>query len=75
MIALDGKADGLYFYRKIIEQCPAYMTRGARLFFEIGYDQGEAVKELMIQRGFIEVEVIQDYAKQDRVVTGCWNMV
>ena len=75
IIALDGKADGLYFYRKIIEQCPAYMTRGARLFFEIGYDQGEAVKELMIQRGFIEVEVIQDYAKQDRVVTGCWNMV
>ena len=74
MIALDGKADGLYFYRKIIEQCPAYMTRGARLFFEIGYDQGEAVKELMIQRGFIEVEVIQDYAKLDRVVTGCWNM-
>ena len=74
MIALDGKADGLYFYRKIIEQCPTYMTRGARLFFEIGYDQGEAVKELMIQRGFIEVEVIQDYAKLDRVVTGCWNM-
>ena len=74
MIALDGKADGLYFYRKIIEQCPAYMTRGARLFFEIGYDQGEAVKELMIQRGFTEVEVIQDYAKLNRVVTGCWNM-
>ena len=74
MIALDGKADGLYFYRKIIEQCPTYMTRGARLFFEIGYNQGDAVKELMIQRGFTEVEVIQDYAKLDRVVTGCWNM-
>ena len=74
MIALDGKADGLYFYRRIIEQCPAYMTRGARLFFEIGYDQGEAVKELMLQRGFTEVEVIQDYAKLNRVVTGCWNM-
>ena len=71
MLALDGKADGLFFYREIIKQCPAYMTRGARLFFEIGYDQGEAVKALMEKQGFTEVEVIKDYAGLDRVVVGC----
>lgn len=73
MLALDGKEDGLYFYRKIVEKSPDYMTRGARLFFEIGYNQGEAVKALMIGRGFKEVEVVKDYAGLDRVVTGLWN--
>ena len=75
MLALDGREDGLYFYRRIVEQCTSYMTRGARLFFEIGYDQGEAVKDMMIHKGFCEVEIIKDYAGLDRVVTGCWNNI
>lgn len=75
MLALDGREDGLYFYRGIVEQCTSYMTRGARLFFEIGYDQGEAVKNMMIHKGFCEVEIIKDYAGLDRVVTGCWNSI
>lgn len=75
MPALDGREDGLYFYRRIVEQCTSYMTRGARLFFEIGYDQGEAVKDMMIHKGFCEVEIIKDYAGLDRVVTGCWNSI
>ena len=75
MLALDGREDGLYFYRRIAEQCTSYMTRGARLFFEIGYDQGEAVKDMMIHKGFCEVEIIKDYAGFDRVVTGCWNNI
>lgn len=75
MLALDGREDGLYFYRRIVEQCTSYMTRGARLFFEIGYDQGEAVKDMMIHKGFCEVEIIKDYAGLDRVVAGCWNSI
>ena len=75
MLALDGREDGLYFYRRIVEQCTSYMTRGARLFFEIGYDQGEDVKDMMIHKGFCEVEIIKDYAGLDRVVTGCWNSI
>lgn len=75
MLALDGREDGLYFYRRIVEQCTSYMTKGARLFFEIGYDQGEAVKDMMIHKGFCEVEIIKDYAGLDRVVTGCWNSI
>ena len=75
MLALDGREDGLYFYRRIVEQCTSYMTRGARLFFEIGYDQGETVKDMMIHKGLREVEIIKDYAGLDRVVTGCWNNI
>lgn len=40
------------------------------LFFEIGYDQGEAVSQLMEQSGFLEVRVIKDYGGLDRVVYG-----
>ena len=42
------------------------------LFFEIGYDQGEAVSGLMKEKGFKEVCVIKDYAGLDRVVFGTW---
>ncbi|MGN0167674.1 MAG: peptide chain release factor N(5)-glutamine methyltransferase, partial [Acetatifactor sp.] len=68
--ALDGSADGLLFYRRIIEDSVKYLKRGGMLFFEIGYDQGEAVKKLMEQAGYLEVHVIRDYAGLDRVVAG-----
>ena len=70
--ALDGREAGLYFYREILKQAGAYLARGGELFFEIGHDQGQAVKELMETSGFREVEVIQDYAGLDRVVCGTW---
>lgn len=70
--ALDGGTDGLDFYRRIIAQSPSYLCGGGMLFFEIGYNQGEAVKQLMIQTGFKEVLVRQDYAGLDRVVFGTW---
>lgn len=73
LMALDGKKDGLSFYREILKQAGNYLTRGGGLFFEIGYDQGQAVQELMSAAGFTEVEVIQDFAGLDRVVCGIWN--
>lgn len=72
-IALDGKEDGLYFYRKIAEKSPEYLTDGGKLFFEIGYDQGEDVKKLMEQAGFTGVTVKKDLAGLDRVVFGKYN--
>ena len=70
--ALDGGEDGLVFYRKILEGCPEHLVRGGSLYFEIGYDQGEAVKELMEKHGFSEVRVTKDFAGLDRVVSGLW---
>ena len=69
-LALDGSEDGLLFYRRIIEGSRAHLKGGGMLFFEIGYDQGAAVRELMEQAGFLEVQVTKDYAGLDRVVSG-----
>lgn len=68
--ALDGKEDGLYFYREIIASCKEYLKPEGRIFFEIGYDQGEAVRTMLLDAGFKEVRVIKDLAHNDRVVTG-----
>lgn len=68
--ALDGGEDGLYFYRKIITEAPRFMRKGAYLFFEIGCAQAQKVKMLMQEAGFVQVEVLKDYAGLDRVVFG-----
>lgn len=68
--ALDGKEDGLYFYREIIASCKEYLKPEGRILFEIGYDQGEAVRAMLLDAGFKEVCVIKDLARNDRVVTG-----
>lgn len=69
-MALDGSADGLLFYRKITEQAGAYLKEGGKICFEIGYDQGSQVQELMENHGFTDVQVLKDLAGLDRVVTG-----
>lgn len=72
-IALDGKEDGLYFYRKIVEESGRYLKAGGKLYFEIGHDQGVDVKKLMEQAGFTGVTVKKDLAGLDRVVFGSYN--
>ena len=71
-MALDGTEDGLYFYRRIIEEAGKHLVSSGMLFFEIGYDQGQAVSELMRAQGYREVQVVQDYAGLDRVVFGTY---
>lgn len=68
--ALDGKEDGLYFYRKIIAECKKYLTANGQILLEIGHDQGEAVADLLLNAGFENVKVIKDLAGNDRVVRG-----
>ena len=68
MRALDGMEDGLFFYRKIVSEAPKYLKEHGQLFLEIGHDQGEAVKRLLLEQGFVQTEVIKDYAGLDRVV-------
>ena len=68
--ALDGKEDGLFFYRRIIEQAGEYLNPEGHLLFEISLDQGEDVSKMIDQAGFKDVRVIKDLAGNDRVVTG-----
>ena len=72
-LALDGEADGLSFYRKIIEQAPEYLNPDGRIYFEIGAEQGEDLTQLMTERGFSEVKVHKDLAGLDRIVTGIYS--
>lgn len=69
-LALDGKDDGLHFYREIIKGAMPHLKRGGQLFFEIGYDQREAVQALLAANGYTEIAVVKDYAGLDRVVYG-----
>ncbi len=68
--ALDGGEDGLDFYRHIIEHSPQWLKKGGWLFFEIGYDQGQAVLSLMEKAGFYGCALRKDLAGLDRVVFG-----
>lgn len=67
-IALDGDADGLAFYRRIINDAGTYLNEGGRLYFEIGFDQGKAVSELLRNNAYEDIHVIKDYSHNDRVV-------
>lgn len=71
--ALDGKEDGLYFYRRITEEAREHLLPGGYLIFEIGYDQAEDVSALMRDAGFTEVRVKKDLAGLDRVVYGRYS--
>lgn len=68
-LALDGGEDGLMFYRRITEIAPKILEKDGILAYEIGYDQGEAVKELMSSH-FGDVKIIKDLCANDRVVIG-----
>ncbi|EHI97443.1 protein-(glutamine-N5) methyltransferase, release factor-specific [Clostridium sp. DL-VIII] len=68
--ALNGGSDGLEFYRKIISQSEHILKRGGILAFEIGYNQGDAVKSLMEEENFEDVKIVKDFASLDRVVIG-----
>ena len=72
MMALDGFEDGLYFYREITANAPAYLKNKGYLLFGIGYNQGEAVADLMRMTGFVNIRIKKDLAGLDRGVYGQW---
>ena len=69
-MALDGGEDGLVFYRRIARGAKAVLLPGARLYLEIGYDQGESVKDIFKKEGYEAVEVFPDLSGNPRVLRG-----
>ena len=61
-MALDGGEDGLDFYRTLISDYKKNLLPHAFMLFEIGYDQGDALKRLC------DCEVFRDYSGNDRMV-------
>lgn len=68
-LALDGGHDGLLFYKKIAQSISLYLKKGGMLFLEIGYNQGEELKEIMAQN-FDGVKIIKDLSGHDRIAIG-----
>jgi release factor glutamine methyltransferase len=68
-IALDGGADGLDAYRRILEKAHIYLKKQGVLFFEIGFDQAESVVRLIEKTGRYKApEVYKDLSGNDRVI-------
>ena len=73
-MALDGGRDGLDFYRRIVQDSVSYLADGGYLCFEIGCEQGQAVRTLLEEQGFTECRIVKDLAGLDRVVYGQWSV-
>lgn len=67
-LALDGKENGLYFYKRIIEGLKERLNDNGKVIFEIGCDQYEAVKGLLVDNSFRNIRVVKDLSGLDRVV-------
>lgn len=70
ILALDGGEDGLLFYRKISKDSLKFLKNNGILAFEVGHDQADDVKNIMIQNNFKNIKIIKDLADIDRVVIG-----
>ena len=66
--ALDGGADGLDFYRRIVSGCEIWLQPDGLLAFEVGIDQAQSVCQLCRQAGLIVTAVRKDYAEIERMV-------
>ena len=65
-LALFAEEEGMYFYRKIIEQANNYLNDNGVIFFEIGYDQKEKIIKLADMNGY-SAEVYKDINGRDRM--------
>lgn len=69
-MALTDGGDGYYFYKKISEESVNYLKNGGYLAFEVGYNQGETVSQLMEKNGFQIIGRAADYGGIERVIIG-----
>ncbi len=70
-LALDGGADGLDLYRRIIDETPVHLKRPGLLLLEHGYDQALAIDDLLRRTGFVDRIQVYDFGGQPRV-SGGW---
>ncbi|MCS3455070.1 release factor glutamine methyltransferase [Aeromonas sp. BIGb0405] len=71
--ALVADEQGLADLRQIVAQSPDYLQVGGWLLLEHGWQQGEAVRNLLLQQGYQGVATIRDYGDNERVTLGCWH--
>ena len=69
-LALDGGESGLVAYEELAPEIFRLLKPGGLAWLEIGYDQSEAVENLMKSAGFLDVSTYLDLSNLPRVVTG-----
>ena len=69
-LALDGGESGLDFYDRYLADALNILRPGGAVFFEIGENQGEALRELLENYGFSDIKIEKDYAGHDRYASG-----
>lgn len=72
LTALDGGEDGLRFFREIAQRSPDFLVPGGVLLLEMGAEQDTQVAAILQERGFIETDLIPDYAGVKRVIKAQW---
>lgn len=68
--ALVAEHQGLADIEIITQQAAEVLVKGGALFFEHGWQQGSAVREILAKYGFAKIETVQDYGGNDRVSFG-----
>ncbi len=68
--ALGSGTDGLDAIRRIVAAAPAHLEPGGWLLLEHGWDQGDAVRALLVAAGFADVATVRDLEDRDRVSLG-----
>ena len=68
--ALDGDEDGLKFYRLISRQAREFLSPDGCLVYEIGFNQGRDVSDIMNELGYKNVSIEKDLAQNDRIAYG-----
>ena len=67
--ALTDDKDGLSHYATIAHQAHGFLAAEGRLLFEIGFDQGEAVAQMLRQEGYRDIAILEDLDHRPRVVS------
>ena len=73
VLALDGGADGLDFYRSIIKYWTVTLRPNGLMMFEVGEGQADAVKQMLLDAGYVSVASVPDTLNVERVVMGKWK--
>lgn len=67
VLALDGKADGYYFYKKIIEEAPKFLNSKGEIYFEFGVGQAKTIAKLL-SKHFECIRIVKDYYNKNRFI-------
>lgn len=68
VLSLDGGEGGLEPYRRLAPQAASLLSPGGFLALEIGWDQGNRVREILKKEGFSQIDLLQDYGGRDRII-------